>query len=283
VRRLLLEVGDADIARDLDPDQLAALAAKPQLRILRFPSARIHYLLLNAANRENPLLANPALWQAARWLIDYQGIAERLLKGSYQVHQAFLADGFPGALDSTPFHLDVTKARQILEQAGLGSRVHLELEIFNQPPFAEIAQSLQASFARAGIRIDIRPQLASEVYTRVRHRAEQAAWLYWIPDYFDAISTAGAFALNREDGVATLAWRAGWHIPQLSAQTEAARAEPDPARRRELYRAIQAEVQQNSPLVIALQERSQLAVRKAVEGYRQGLNADMVYYDQVTK
>jgi peptide/nickel transport system substrate-binding protein len=283
VRRLLLEVGDADIARDLGPDQLAALAGRPHLKILQFPSASIHYLLLNAANRSNPALANPAFWKAARWLIDYQAIADKLLKGSYEVHQAFLADGFPGALETTPFHLDVPRARQILERAGLTRDVHFELDIFNQPPFGEIAQSLQASFARAGIRIDIRPQLASEVYARIRQRAEQAAWLYWIPDYFDANSTASAFALNREDGVATLAWRAGWHIPELSSQTEAARAEPDASKRVQLYRAIQAEVQRDSPLIVALQERSQLAMRDNVQGYRQGPNADMVYYDRVTK
>lgn len=283
VRRLLLEVGDADIARDLGPDQIAALAGKPHLKTLSFPSASVHYLLFNTANRSNPVLANPALWQAARWLIDYDGIADKLLNGTYVVHQAFLADGFPGALHTTPYHLDVARARQILEQAGLGEGIHFELDVFNQPPFSEIAQSLQSSFAQAGIRIDIRPQLASEVYTRIRQRAEQAAWLYWIPDYFDANSTASAFALNREDGTATLAWRAGWQIPALSAQTVAARAEPDPARRLSLYRAIQTEVQRQSPFVIALQEHSQVVMRDNVQGYRQGLNADMVYYDRVTK
>ena len=283
VRRLLLEVGDADIARDLGPDQISALASRPHLKILTFPSASVHYLLFNAASTTNPALANPALWQAARWLIDYEGIAHELLKGSFDVHQAFLPRGFPGALEATPYHLDAARARRILEQGGLGSGVHFELDVFNQPPFGEIAQSLQASFARAGVRVEIRPALTSQVYARIRQRNEEAAWLYWIPDYYDANSTASAFALNREDGVSTLAWRAGWHIPALSAQTEAARAEGSVSRRIELYRLIQAQVQESSPFVIALQERSQVAMREGVQGYRQGLNADMVYYDQVTK
>jgi peptide/nickel transport system substrate-binding protein len=59
--------------------------------------------------------------------------------------------------------------------------------------------------------------------------------------------------------------------------------ERDPGRRLALYRQIQTEVQRSSPFVIALQERSQLVMRTNVRGYRQGLNADMVYYDQVTK
>lgn len=283
VRRLLVEVGDADIARDLGPDQIAALRGRPDVRIMRFPTAAVHYLLFDAANPTNPVLRNPALWEAARWLIDYQGIANELLHGEFEVHQAFLAKGFPGALDTVPYHLDVERAKAILRGAGLERGVRFELDVFNQPPYTEIAQSLQATFALAGIEIDIRPALTSEVYSRVRLRLEQAAWLYWLPDYFDANSTASAFALNREDGTETLAWRAGWHIPALSAQTEAAVREPDPAKRSALYRQIEAEVQRSSPFVIALQADAELAVRPDVHGYRQGLDADMVYYDEVTK
>ena len=67
-RRLLVEVGDADMARDLGPDQIDALRGTPLVKLLKFPSAIIHYLLLNTANRQNPALANPALWEASRWL-----------------------------------------------------------------------------------------------------------------------------------------------------------------------------------------------------------------------
>lgn len=283
VRTLLVEAGDADIARDLGPDQIAALRGRSDVRIARFPSATVHYLLFNAASPENPALRNPALWQAARWLIDYRGIASKLLDGEFEVHQAFLAAGFQGALDTTPYHLDVGRAEAILRSAGLERGVRFELDVFNQPPYTEIAQSLQATFALAGVQVDIRPALASAVYSRVRLRTEQAAWLYWVPDYFDAHSTAGAFALNREDGTETLAWRAGWRIPALSSLTEAAARESNPARRVALYRRIQAQVQRNSPFVIALQADAALAIRSDVHGYRQGLDADMVYYDRVTK
>lgn len=282
-RELLIRVGDADIARSLGPDQLAALHGRAGLRFLRFPSSAVHYLLFNTANAAVPGLANPALWQAARWLIDYQGIAQRLLRDQYQVHQAFLGEGFPGALDDTPYRLDVPRARSILHAAGLDHGLTITLDVFNQAPFPEIAQSLQATFAAAGIRLEIQPALTGEVYTRVRNHSVQAVWLYWVPDYFDAHSSASAFALNLEDGSNSIAVRAGWRIPQLSALTQEAVREPDLARRLELYRRIQSQVQRESPYVIALQERSELVMRSNIRGYRQGLNADMVYYDQVTK
>jgi peptide/nickel transport system substrate-binding protein len=282
-RRLLVEAGDADIARDLGPDQIAALAGKTDLKTLEFPSATVDYLLLNAASTTNSALGNPALWEAARWLIDYQGIADHLLKGEYRVHQAFLASGFPGALDDTPYHLDVDKAKSILKGAGLAAGLTIRLEIMNQPPYVDIAQSLQATFAAAGIRLEIVPELASQVYANLRARNVQASWLYWVPDYYDANSSAGAFALNREDGTKTLAWRAGWHIPQLTAQVQAAALEENPQTRLAEYRAIQADVQRNSPCIVALQARSEVVMRKNVAGYRQNLDAEMVYYDRVTK
>jgi peptide/nickel transport system substrate-binding protein len=282
-RRLLVEVGDADIARDLGPDQIAALRGKPDLQVFECPSAAVHYLLFNGSNTVNPVLRNPALWEAARWLIDYDGIASKLLKGQYMVHQAFLAHGFPGALDTTPYHLDVAKARAILATAGIAPGTTIKLDVFNQPPFNDIAQSLQATFGQGGIRLQILPGVASEVYGKTRARTEEAVWLFWIPDYDDAHSTASAFALNREDGTQSIAWRASWHIPKLSAQTEAAVEERDPAARIREYEAIQAEVQRSSPFVIALQERAELVMRRNVKGYRQGLTAEMVYYDRVTQ
>jgi peptide/nickel transport system substrate-binding protein len=282
-RRLLLEVGDADIARDLGPDQFTALKGKPGIRIEQFPSATMCYLLFNTTDKSNPALANPALWEAARWLVDYHGLADGLLQGQFSVHQAFLADGFPGALDDTPYRFDPARAKAILARAGLDHGIDLTLEVFNEEPFIDIAQSLQASFAQGGVHLHLRIEAGAEVYARLRARTYQAAWLYWIPDYFDAHSTASAFAANPDSGSHTLAWRAGWSIPELTAETQKAVMSSNPAERLQLYQVIQRKVQTDSPFVIALQQRTQLAMRSNVHGYRQGLDADMVYYDQVTK
>jgi peptide/nickel transport system substrate-binding protein len=238
---------------------------------------------LNTANPANPALKNPAVWEAVRWLIDYEGIANKLLQGQFQVHQAMLPTGFPSALNTTPYHLDVAKARSILAAAGLGAGVTIKLDVFNQPPFIDIAQSMQATFAQGGINLQLIPTEAAQVYARMRSRQEEAAWLYWIPDYFDANSTAAAFASNGENGTHNVAWRAGWEIPELSAQTKAAVEARDPETRNRLYLAIQQVVQANSPFVFAFQERTELVMRDRVQGYSQGLEPDMAYYDRVTK
>lgn len=86
------------------------------------------------------------------------------------------------------------------------------------------------------------------MYARVRAKQHQAAIRLWIPDYFDAHSNASAFAWN--DGKSsTVAGLNGWKIPELNKATLAAVAEPDPAKRLDLYKKMQEQLQHNSPYV----------------------------------
>lgn len=280
-RRLLIQQGDVDIARDLGADQTSALEGKPGVKVLSIPSAEQNYLVFNVGNGANPLLKNPALWEAARYLVDYQGITKDLLKGQYFVHQSFLPVGFPGALDNNPFSFNPAKAKEILAKAGIKD-ARFTLDVENKPPFITLAQSMQASFAQGGVKIDLLPAAGSQVYARVRARQHQAAIRLWIPDYFDAHSNASAFAFN-EGKTSTVAGLNGWQIPELNRQTLAAVAEPDPARRQQLYKNMQQELQRSSPYVFVDQGKTQVVVRDNVKGYQQGLNADMVYYDRVSK
>lgn len=279
-RRLLIEKGDADIARELGTDQTAALAGKAGIKILDIPSAEQVYMAFNTASG-NPALSNPAFWEASRYLIDYKGITEDLMRGQYFIHQSFLPVGLPGALKDNPFTFDPEKAKAILAKAGI-TNARFTLDVENKVPYITVAQSIQASFAQAGVQVDLLPAAGSQVYSRVRAKQHQAAIRFWIPDYFDAHSNASAFAYN--DGQSnTVAWLNGWKIPELSQQTLAALNEADKTKRQSLYTKMQKELQRSSPYVFIDQGKNQIVMRDNVKGYAQGLNADMVYYDKVTK
>ncbi|WP_340137938.1 ABC transporter substrate-binding protein, partial [Pseudomonas viridiflava] len=75
-RRLLVVQGDADLAFDLGADQFSALENQKGVSVQRFPSSMIYYLGINSGNTQVPALKNPAFWEAARWLVDYQGISK---------------------------------------------------------------------------------------------------------------------------------------------------------------------------------------------------------------
>ncbi|MEZ3500229.1 ABC transporter substrate-binding protein [Pantoea sp. KPR_PJ] len=282
-RRLLVQQGDVDVAYQLGPDQIAALKNDAGVRIDTFPSTLIYYLGFNTKDAKQPALGNPALWQAARWLVDYDAIASQLLKGQYRIHQSFLPDGFDGALNTTPFHYDTEKAKAVLKRGGIAPGTHIALTVINQPPYIDVAQALQASFAKADISLDIQPVAESELWSKMRGRDFQSIFIYWGADYIDPNTNASAFAFNVPGGPKTLAWRVGWEIPELSAETRKAAGESDATQRRALYTHLQTELQQNSPYVTILQGAQQVAVRKNLSNVRQGIGVSMLLLDKVEK
>ncbi|WP_406705756.1 ABC transporter substrate-binding protein [Sodalis sp.] len=279
-RRLLVEQGDADIARNLGADQIAALQGKPGVKPLAVPMASLYFLLFNT--QASPALKNPAFWEAARYLFDYQGIADDLLKGQFQVHQTFLPEGYLGASSQRPYRFDPEKAKQILAKAGL-TNVAFTLAVSNQPPYLDIAQALQGSFAKGGVKVNVVPGLSAQVSTRVKNHDFEANLGSWGPDYFDPNTNAAAFSYNPQDGSSPLAARANWVNPALNKQVLAATAESSPQKRVALYQHLQQELLHHSPFVIGLQARNLIAVRDNLKGYVQGINPDMVFYSKVTK
>ena len=282
-RRPLLQQGDADVAYDLGADQFAALKNQPGVTVASFPSSLVYYLGFNTQDKQQPALGNPALWQAARWLVDYQAISQQLLKGQYQVHQSFLPQGFDGALENQPFHYDLAKAKAILSQGGIKPGTRFSLTIVNQPPYTDVAQALQASFAKADVQLDIQPVAESELWSKMRSRDFQAIFTYWGADYIDPNTNASTFAYNVPGGGKTLAWRVGWTIPELSAQTRAAAGESDAVKRRNLYTGLQTRIQQDSPFVMLLQGATQVAVRSNLSHLQQGIGVSLLNFEEVQK
>ncbi|HEV7369909.1 ABC transporter substrate-binding protein [Arenibaculum sp.] len=284
-QRLLLEAGDADLARNLTPDQIAGLEGRDGIRIETYPQAAVHFL---SFNQKTEALTPPAVWEAARHLVDYEGMANSFLRGQMQVHQAFWPKGFPGALTGTPYAYDPEKARRILAEAGVETPIRVTLDVIGSPPFTDIAQALQASFAGAGINFEIVPGTGSQVITKYRARNHEAMLLYWGPDFMDPHSNAKAFAYNADNSDAsyqsTTTWRNAWAVPdEMNAMTMAALAEKDEEKRRETYLELQRRVQASSPIVVMFQAVSQGAMRDGVEGFVNGTTSDFVFYRLVTK
>ncbi|MFW2543703.1 ABC transporter substrate-binding protein [Primorskyibacter sp. 2E107] len=283
-QQLLLENGDVDIARNMTPEQVAALPEEG-FKVGIHPQAAIHFI---SFNQKVPALQSEALWEASRYLIDYEGLTSTLLKGQMETHQAFWPKGFPGALEDTPFSYDPEKAKQILADAGVELPITVEMDVFNFAPFTDVAQSIQASFAEAGINFDIVPGTTAAIITKYRAREHEAIMLYWGPDFNDPHSNAKAFAYNKDnsdDGYAsTTTWRNAWAVSdEMNARTMAALSESDPAKREEMYLDLQRDVQANAPFVIMYQATLQVAMDEDVSGYVHGASSDLVFYRLVEK
>jgi peptide/nickel transport system substrate-binding protein len=86
-----------------------------------------------------------------------------------------------------------------LEEAGIETLITVTLDVINAAPFTVMAQSLQATYAEAGINFEILPGTGAQVITKYRERTHQAMLLYWGPDFMDPHSNAKAFAYNLDN------------------------------------------------------------------------------------
>jgi peptide/nickel transport system substrate-binding protein len=284
VQLLLLQRGDADVARDLLPEQLAVARSNPDFTVTPRPKASVMYISMNT---KHPPLAKNEVREAIRWAIDYQGIEANLVKDTFTVHQSFLPSGFPAALTDNPFRFDPAKAKDLLAKAGYPDGLDLTFDHASSSPRAEIAQALQAQFRQAGIRLTLQAGEGRQVLTKIRARQHQLAISLWGSDYFDPHSNAQTFCENTDNSDAstnrTSAWQQGWQDQELTAQAQAAVKEEDAAKRVAIYQQMQRALQQRGPFAIMLQEVGTVVMRKPAQGLVQGPLSDRTVYARMSK
>ncbi len=284
-QRLLLERGDIDIARNLNPEDIAGISKNPDLAVDSELRGRIMYI---AFNQKNKILANPKVRLALKYLIDYKGMQDSFLKGQYVIHQAFLPVTFLGAIDDKPYSLNIEKAKKLLAEAGYPDGFEVGMIVRDAQERLEMAQSIQNTFAKAGIKVKLTVGTGKQILGIYRARKHDIYLGAWGPDYPDPNTNASTFAMNpdnRDEAGLTgiLAWRNAWDIPEMTRETVAAMVEPDRARRAQMYEKIQREHQKVSPFAIMFQKIEQTGRSKKVRNLSLGGAITAVSYWVVTK
>ncbi len=266
-RLLLLQKGDVDVARNLTPDQLKSLQGNADITLEPVQKMSIFYVSFNVLHAP---FDKPEVRQALKSLVDYDGIVATIMHGLATVHQTLVPAGMLGAIDDAPFKLDVDKAKALLAQAGLPDGFKATMDVINQSPYIDIAQALQASFARAGVTLELIPGDARQVLSKQRAREHEIYIGRWGPDYEDPDSNAGTFAVNADNSDATAsktqAWANGWQDAAMTADAQGAVLETDGAKRAQIYADLQRRHQQISPFAFMFQLSEVIASRKSVAG-----------------
>lgn len=283
-QRLLLERGDIDVARNLNPEDVAGASSVAGVKIADELKGRLMYVSLS---QKHPELSKPQVRQAFKYLVDYEGMRDSFLKGQYTIHQNFLPQTYLGASDETPFSFDVEKAKALLDEAGV-SGLEIEVGVREAQERIEIAQSLQNALSQVGITMNITVGTAKQILARYRARELDVYLGAWGPDYPDPQTNAGTFAYNPDNSdeanaTGLLAWRNSWDTGGLTDKTDAAVIENDTAKRADMYKEIQAEFRETSPFVIMFQQIEQSALRENVTNFSTGQAITSASYWQVTK
>ncbi|MCC7050022.1 MAG: ABC transporter substrate-binding protein [Alphaproteobacteria bacterium] len=283
-QRLLLEKGDVDYARNLNKDQLEGIKKNANIQIEQGRKGAILYLGLNQKNEK---LAKPEVREALKWLTDYDAIEANIVRGRFVPHQSFLPQGFLGATTERPYKYDLAKAKALLAKAGLADGFSVTMDTRNNAPIIDIAQAIQAQWAKAGVKLEIIPGDGKQTLTKYRARNHDIYIGQWGPDYQDPHTNAETFAMNEDNAdnakSKTLAWRNAWNIPDMTKKVAALVLEQDAKKREAGYVEIQKEHQKSSPFVIMFQEIEVVAHNKNVDGFILGPSFDNNFYYNIAK
>ncbi|GGE50256.1 peptide ABC transporter substrate-binding protein [Primorskyibacter flagellatus] len=271
-QRLLIEKGDADLAFNITATDAAAMAGAEGVKVEYRPSKKILYF---GFNRMIEPFDDPRVVKAMRYLVDYEGLSNSIMKDIGTVHQTFVPAGFLGAVTETPFSLAVEKAKALLAEAGYPDGFEFTFTAYNRKPEMDLATSFQATAAQAGVKVDVVNAPVSQTIPLYRDQKLQALQLSYTAGYLDPNATASKFTFNpgampgadREaKWPSEMTYRLGWYPEDLSEKTAAAAQELDETKRTKMYEELQKAAWEDSPFVFLFQATQQLAMRDNVEG-----------------
>jgi len=264
-QQFALEKGDADVARNLSPQQIAALQGKTGIATTSGNSLLLVYLGMNATVKP---LNDVNVREALRTAIDYDGIIKDLLKGNAKKVQGIVPIGLSGANESAPFQADVTKAKALLAQAGQTAVTLDFLVPTGQAPggvaFSDLAAKLQSDWAKIGVTVNIKQTTTADLLTTYRAQKGQLVMIYWGPDFPDPDANVGPFT---DYAAKSIAFRNGWDDKTIAAKGRDAALITDAAKRTTAYKDITEYVLHNGPYAVLYQPTELFGLRSNVKGF----------------
>ncbi|UCD79415.1 MAG: ABC transporter substrate-binding protein [Desulfobacterales bacterium] len=276
-RRLQVEKGDIDIAWEMYPDQIKELKKNPVLRIESSPATIIYYVGMNVT--KGPLTDN-RVRTAIRHAIDYNGIIENIMGGAARPTNSFIPEGFAGYQNIVYYREDLEKARQLLKDAGYPDGFEISMDHGDQTPNPEIAQALQNSLARVGIKVKLNKLISAQLWPKYRAQQHELILARWGPDYVDPHTNAQPFADYKAK---QLCWRNVFYNDETSSLIQAAGQEMDDAKRIALYQKANEIIQTEGPYAMLYQPMYEHVVRNNISGVYAAPTFDLWKLYPVTK
>ncbi len=196
-----LQAGTADMEWDTNvpPQSLPSLHAKQDTNLAIYQSGSLDpYVVLNFQSpNEGHAIAKLPVRQAIEYAIDKAGIVQ--VNGGPLINKPLGQVITPGSAGYKPSDLYKTansrgnpaKAKALLAKAGFASGVTLNLLYDDSDPDPQIAQVIQSSLAKAGIKLVLKQVPQSDLYGKILVTPSQAtsgvwdlAVVDWGPDWF---------------------------------------------------------------------------------------------------
>ncbi|MDP9393623.1 MAG: ABC transporter substrate-binding protein [Actinomycetota bacterium] len=254
-----LQSGDVHWTDNVPPQQISSLKGNADVQIGQVPSNDYWYF---AANQARKPFNDVRVRQALAYAIDRESITEAAKFGAATANQTAIPESSTYYHDYAPYRHDPAKAKELLQQAGVGS-LTVDLMVTNEfPETVQAAQVMSSQFKEVGITTKIRTlDFAAWLDEQGKGNFDvfMLGWLGNIdPDdfYYAQHRTGANFNFQK------------YSNPQVDRLLDQARRETDEGKRKQLYDQAVKQIVDDASYVYLYNPDVVQAWRKDVQGYQ---------------
>lgn len=262
-RALLIQSKQADVAMRLPATEVNRLKASGGINFVEGETVMTMYVALN---NSKGVLQNVKVRQAMNYAVDKNVIVNDILGGMATVADAPISPKTWGYSSTKTYERDLAKAKALLTEAGYPDGIDLELwtPTGRYLMDVQVSENLQAQWAEAGIRVNIRQWEFQSLMSEVKKGEFDMVLLGWSPSTGDA--DVGLYRPLHSSQFPPNSNRAFYNNPTVDKYLEDAKVEVNLEKRAELYAKAQEIIMDEAPWVFLYYPKQALAVRENVSG-----------------
>lgn len=245
-RVLLLQNKQADVIENPPGNLIDQINKYPNLKADLFPSTRVDFIQLD---EHYAPFKDPNVRKALNYGIDRNAIVKLAFSG----HAIPAASYMPYKMlywnpNLKPYPYNLAKAKQYLAKSKYphGFKTFL-IEVSNDVSGNATAVVIKSELAKLGISVDIRTYELLTAYAKEDGGHSQMGQRYWTNDIIDPDEVT-TFAVDSNGGAN--AFNTYWVDPAANTLVHKARAELNPAKRRQMYYQLQKIMYDQSPFLV---------------------------------
>jgi peptide/nickel transport system substrate-binding protein len=277
VQRLRLEQGSLDVGLLTITDALA-VKGKPGIVMKVVPTYENYFINMNT---QKAPLNNVLVRQALSYMYDYNGTIQTILQGLGTQARGPVPQTLWGwNPEATQYHYNLTKAKELLKQAGYEpGDIKLDYWFQSAPTPTAVAETLQAGAAKCGVTITLHGTTYATLIDAVRPGSGDAtkgvdlSAQYWWPDYADPIGFLQVlFTCNNEtqpllaSSYPYFNW-AYYCNPTVDEILSQVVTEKDYNTRVQMYQQAEDQICNDSPAIFVFDASTTITYRDWVKGY----------------
>jgi peptide/nickel transport system substrate-binding protein len=265
-RTAAIQTGEVDIVGRLSSDEAQSLLGVPDVKVIRYPVARVYYIAFNnLTTGVGEPTEDPLVRQAMNYAVDVDTIIDALFDGFAQPATGFVASGELGYGAVEPFGYDPERAEELLAEAGYpdGFEMDMACPAGAYTHFEEVCEAVVGYLADVGIEIDLQI-MESGQYWELEANKE-------LPPLFgDSWSEISGEAYNRMVGAlgGMDASYSAWSDPEIDRLLEEISVTVDEEERTALYVELQEYMKENPPFIYLYEPMTFEAINTRVQNYQ---------------